>query len=129
MSGGTRIARLTMARARVKGFEVPAAPGRSLVPAFARDVPVARDFLWWEHEGNRAIRAGDWKLVALAKGGWELYDLARDRGESRNLAAEMPDKVRELEAMWTRQFEAARTLALTDPAPEGAGKKGKKAKQ
>jgi arylsulfatase len=115
--------------ARVKGFEVPAAPGHSLVPAFARDVPVARDFLWWEHEGNRAIRAGDWKLVALAKGGWELYDLARDRGESRNLAAEMPDKVRELEAMWTRQFEAARTLALTDPAPEGAGKKGKKAKQ
>ena len=38
-------------------------------------------------------------------------------------------KVRELEAMWTRQYEAARTLALTDPAPEGAGKKGKKAKQ
>jgi arylsulfatase len=115
--------------ARVKGFEVPVAPGHSLVPAFGRDVPLARDFLWWEHEGNRAIRAGDWKLVALAKGGWELYDLARDRGESRNLAAEMPDKVRELETMWTRQHEAARTLALTDPAPEGAGKKGKKAKQ
>ena len=45
--------------AAVRGHDVPPAPGRSLVPAFAADVNIARDFLWWEHEGNRALRAGD----------------------------------------------------------------------
>ncbi len=115
--------------AAVKGHAVPPAPGRSLVPAFARDGAVRRESLWWLHEENRAIRVGDWKLVALAKGEWELYDLARDRGESKNLAAQHPEKVRELTALWTKQFEEAKMLALTDPAPElpaGVGKKGKK---
>lgn len=112
----------------IKGFPVPPAPGRSLTPAFAKDAPIARDFLWWEHEGNRAIRAGDWKLVALAKGGWELYDLTKDRGEATNLASQHPEKVRELDALWTRQMESTRQLALTDPAPAAPAAK-KKAKQ
>ena len=115
--------------ATFKGQPVPPAPGRSLVPAFARDGTVTHDYLWWQHEDNRAIRAGDWKLVALAKGSWELYDLARDRGESHNLAAARPDKVRELEGMWTRHTEASRRLALTDPAPAEAGKKKSKRAQ
>ena len=49
--------------------------------------------------------------------------------KAQRIAREKPEKVRELDALWTRQYEAARALALTDPAPEGAGKKGKKAKQ
>ena len=76
----------------------------------------------------RAIRAGDWKLVALKGGGWELYDLSRDRGEQRNLAAAQPAKVRELEALWKRQMETSTALALTDPPPPEAPKKGKGAK-
>ena len=113
--------------AEVKGFAVPPAPGRSLVPALAKDATVAHDFLWWEHEGNRAIRAGDWKLVTLKQGEWELYDLSHDRGESQNLATKHPEKARELEAMWTRQMDATRALAFTDPpAPGATGKKGKK---
>ena len=119
--------------AAVKSFAVPAAPGRSLAPAFAKDVTVARDYLWWQHEDNRAIRAGDWKLVALKGGAWELYDLSTDRGESQNLAAKNPAKARELEALWTQHREETRKLALTDPPPAdaaGAGaKKGKRAKQ
>ncbi|MBI4623219.1 MAG: arylsulfatase [Verrucomicrobia bacterium] len=116
--------------AAFKGQAIPPAPGRSLVPVFAREGAVAHDYLWWQHDDHRAIRAGDWKLVALAKGGWELYDLARDRGESRNLAAERPEKVRELEGMWTRHAEETRRLALTDPAPAApAQKKGRRAKQ
>jgi arylsulfatase len=74
--------------------------GRSLLDMIAgRDGPVDRSFCW-EHEGNRAIRRGSWKLVTLASagGGWELYDLAADRAESRNLAAERPELVRELAA-------------------------------
>jgi arylsulfatase len=113
----------------LRGHAVPPAPGRSLLPAFAKEISLPRDFLWWEHEGNRAIRAGDWKLVALAKGGWELYDLSRDRGEQHNLAAARPEKVRELEALWTRHFEATKQLAFTDPPPADANpNKGKRVK-
>ena len=61
-----------------KGVRVPAMPGRSLVPALAKDSPVERSELWWLHQGNRAIRSGDWKLVAVNDGPWELYDLATD---------------------------------------------------
>lgn len=111
--------------AAVRGHAVPPAPGRSLVPAFARSGAIARDYLWWEHEGNRALRVGDWKLVALAKGEWELYDLARDRGESRNLAAAQPDRVQAMAAQWERHLEATKVLALTDPAPAAPAKQGK----
>jgi arylsulfatase len=113
----------------IKGHAVPPAPGRSLVPALAKDVIVPHDFLWWEHEGNRAIRAGDWKLVALKGGGWELYDLSRDRGEQNNLATARPEKARELEALWTRQMEETRKLALTDPPPAAAAPTKAKRKQ
>ncbi|MFO0930792.1 MAG: hypothetical protein U0736_27800 [Gemmataceae bacterium] len=40
--------------------------GKSLVPAFA-DRPIDRDALFWEHEGNRAVRVGDWKAVAKGR--------------------------------------------------------------
>lgn len=47
-----------------KGEPIPDAPGHSLVPAFAKNETIARDSLWWLHEGNSAIRVGDYKLVA-----------------------------------------------------------------
>jgi arylsulfatase len=80
----------------------PELPGRSLRPAFQRDGAVQRDFLYFDHEGNRALRVGDWKLVSAKRDGdaWELYDLARDRGEARNLAAAHPDRVREMASRW-----------------------------
>jgi arylsulfatase A-like enzyme len=74
--------------------------GRSLAPAFAGK-GIERDALYWEHEGNRAIRVGDWKLVAKgAHSKWELYDMARDRSEMSDLAAEKPELVAELSAKW-----------------------------
>src|SRR5262245_5004768 len=74
--------------------------GKSLVPAFA-DKPIDRPAIFWEHEGNRAVRAGDWKLVAKGPGGkWELYDIKSDRTESTDLAARHPEKVKELVAAW-----------------------------
>ena len=59
-----------------------------------------RATLAWEHEGNRAIRLGDWKLVAPWRGPWELYNLAQDRAETSNMVAVMPGKVRQLAAAW-----------------------------
>ncbi len=101
-----------------KGEPVPPAPGRSLAPAFAKDGPARRDSLWWLHEGNRALRTGDWKIVAAGKNSpWELYDLSSDRSETKDLAKEKPDKVRSLAAMWTKQFEEYCALAVKDRTP------------
>ncbi len=104
------------------------------MPAFAKDETIARDSLWWLHEGNRAIRVGDWKLVAAKGDPWELYDLKTDRAEQHNLAAKMPDKVKELEQVWQQQTDSFTELAkktLADQPQGGAGKgkgKGKNAK-
>jgi len=94
-----------------KGEPLPSAPGRSLVPALAKDEAVARDSLWWLHEGHRAVRVGDWKLVAAQGEPWELYDLKTDRAEQHNLAPKMPDKVKELNQTWQRQTDSFTELA------------------
>jgi arylsulfatase len=108
-----------------KDQPVPAPPGRSLVPAFARDGAVKHDSLWWLHEENRAIRVGDWKLVAAKGDPWELYDLSRDRGESQDLATKYPDRVRELEKLWTAHFEEFAAQARKDAPPDTAPPKAK----
>ncbi len=83
--------------------DAPPMPGKSLVPLFAKDGTVTRDSIWWQHEGNRALRAGDWKIVAAGKAAeWELYDLKADRTEGKNLAKEYPEKVKELAAVWEK---------------------------
>ena len=101
--------------------ERPPAPGRSLVPVFARELAGIHDTLWWLHEGNRALRSGQWKIVASGEESpWELYDLKEDRSESKNLAAGMPEKVRELAALWERQAGECVELASRDlPPPYG----------
>lgn len=88
--------------------------GRSLRPVFDGR-PLDRPYLAWEHEGNRALRAGRWKLVALKDRPWELYDLDTDRVEQRDRAAERPDLVRDLAARWDAW--AVRCLVTTPPAP------------
>jgi arylsulfatase len=95
-----------------EGEAIPAAPGKSLLPAFSQDVMITRESLWWLHEGNRALRVGDWKLVAAKGEPWELYDLSSDRAEQHNLAADMPDKVEEMATAWQRQADLYTDLAL-----------------
>ena len=74
--------------------------GVSLAPAF-RGKPIRRDRpLFFEHEGNRAVRDGRWKLVARFRQPWELYDMATDRSELRDLAAQNPARVRRMAAQW-----------------------------
>ncbi|CAN5600327.1 arylsulfatase [soil metagenome] len=107
------------------GEPIPDAPGRSLAPAFAKGEAIARDSLWWLHEGHRAVRIGDWKLVAAKGEPWELYDLKTDLAEKNNLASAMPDKVKELEAAWQRQTNEFTALAkkTLPSAPQPKGKK------
>jgi len=56
--------------------------------------------LFWEHEGNRAVRSGDWKLVSLHKKPWELYDLSVDPFEVNDLTAQHPQRVAEFKQLY-----------------------------
>jgi arylsulfatase A-like enzyme len=105
------------------GEPVPEAPGHSLVAAFAEDVTIPRDCLWWLHEGNRAIRVGDWKLVAADGDPWALYDLKADRAEQRDLAAVKPDKAKELADLWEQKKDEFTALARKTMADQPAGRK------
>ena len=69
-----------------QGQPVPPPPGKSLLPLFAKDGTVVHESLWWLHEGNRALRVGDWKIVAAGKNTpWELV-----RPDCRALGVEKP---------------------------------------
>ncbi|MEC9091418.1 MAG: sulfatase/phosphatase domain-containing protein, partial [Planctomycetota bacterium] len=96
-----------------KGQPIKPLEGQSLIPAFAGQ-SIDRDALYWEHEGNRAIRQGKWKLVAKgATGPWELYDIGKDRTELNNLAAELPEKTKELAQKWDVWAKRANVYPLT----------------
>jgi arylsulfatase len=71
---------------------------------------VNRDAIYWHHEGNRALRIGDWKIVSESENDsrWELYNLTRDRIESRNLAPSNPARVKEMSATWMASDEEFR---------------------
>ncbi len=101
-----------------EGQEVPQNPGKDLSPTFQKDVTVDRDYLWWLHDGNRAIRRGDWKLVAAKDEPWELYDLAHDRAENKNLADDDPNKVDELSVLWESALGEFQKLAGLNPKSE-----------
>jgi arylsulfatase len=97
------------------GQPTPTPPGLSLVPAFARDRTIPRDSLWWWHEGNRALRIGDWKIVAAGQDApWELYNLKTDRGETRNLADRNPKRLRDLARHWQTLTDSICALARQD---------------
>lgn len=74
--------------------------GRSFLSHWTRPHPASPRDLYWEHEGNRAARSGDWKLVSLHNRPWELYDLSRDPFEQRNLVSEHPEKAARLKASY-----------------------------
>ncbi len=80
---------------RHAGNEILPLEGQSLMPVMARDELPERP-LFWEHEGNAAVRLGRWKLVREYPGDWELYDMHADRTETNNLAATHPQVVVDL---------------------------------
>jgi arylsulfatase A-like enzyme len=102
-----------------QGVVAPAAPGKSLLPVFARDGAVTHESLWWLHEQNRALRVGNWKIVASgADSPWELYDLAADRGETTDLAGKYPLRVRDMARQWAGERDAYFALARRDAPPQ-----------
>jgi arylsulfatase len=99
--------------AEFEGHPILPPEGLSLLPAFANQ-PLDREYLAWEHEGNRAIREGKWKLVSLAGAAWELYNMEVDRVEMHDLAASEPQRVQGMAAQW--EAWAKRTHVLPRPA-------------
>jgi arylsulfatase len=104
------------------GQDIQPMEGKSLVGAI-NNLPIKRDFIFWEHEGNRAIKAGPWKLVSKTEkskvftekdqNAWELYNMEHDPSETKNLSSQYTEKVKELSLLWEK--EAIRTKALPWP--------------
>ncbi len=93
--------------AALTGAEVPAGhspDGESLLPVVLRNEPPEDRWLFWEYEGQQAVRYGDWKLLrdvedrvgARKRLGIALYNLAEDPGETTNLAAKYPDRAQSM---------------------------------
>jgi arylsulfatase A-like enzyme len=81
------------------GRAITPTEGKSLVPVFrGQDLPERA--LFWEHEGNRAVRLGPWKLVSKYPGTWELFNLEADRTELQDLAVANPGKVTALTTLY-----------------------------
>ncbi len=106
-----------------KGQKIQPMEGKSLVPAFA-DKPIEREALYWEHEGNRAVRVGKWKLVARRRNGkWELYDMEADRSEMNDLADKQPDRVKKMSDLWQKYGERTNVLPWPGTRRKPAKKK------
>jgi arylsulfatase A-like enzyme len=83
------------------GRPVPPPEGRSLLPAL-RGEDVSAKTLYWEHEGNCAVRRGHWKLVRKHDRAWELYDIVRDQAERNDFSDQHPELVAELSVEYAR---------------------------
>ena len=83
--------------------------GRSLIPALKGESIGDRE-LYFEHQGNAAVRIGRWKLVRAHGAPWELYDLNVDRTELNDLSKQQPERVAELTAKWGSWAESVGVL-------------------
>ncbi|MFG0265590.1 MAG: arylsulfatase [Rhodopirellula sp. JB055] len=114
--------------AEFNGNAIIPAQGQSLQPLLTGEGVFADRPLFWEHEGNAAIRVGDRKLVRLGlKGEWELFDLKADRTEQNDLAAENVDEVDSLRRQWRLWAKSANVLPKPAPKTKKRKNQGKKA--
>ena len=74
--------------------------GKSLMPIFRGKQRRGYNELYWQFGRAKAVRTGKWKLVRYGQADWELYDLEKDRTELNNLAAQYPQKVKQMTNMW-----------------------------
>lgn len=110
----------------IRDREILSLEGKSLAPIFRTGRREGHDAIYWEHEGNRAVRQGKWKLVALHSEPWELYDLDADRTELNNLAAKFPDKVQELAAKYAAWAERCGVVPWAEIQAANRANKSKK---
>lgn len=81
--------------------------GSSLFPAVHKKTDSLHEYMYWEHQNNRAIRWRDWKAIRDEKGKeWELYDVVKDRTERFNVAEQHPEVLTRLVTEWERWAHA-----------------------
>jgi arylsulfatase len=88
-----------------KGDKLTALDGKSLLPILTGRTRKEHDSIFFEHMGGRAVRMGNWKLVALKEEPWRLYNLAEDKTETNDLAANNTDRVQAMRAEWDKWAE------------------------
>ena len=105
------------------GHKLPPLMGKSWGPMLSGQVESVRndqDYLAWELFGNHAVRQGDWKIrweyKGFGKAGWELYNLADDPAERHDLAAERPEKLKDMIALWD-EYARANNVILPSRSP------------
>jgi arylsulfatase len=81
--------------------------------------------IFWEHEGNKALRDGKWKLVSRFPEGWELYDMESDRTELHDLAASQPERTKAMVAMYENWMERIGVQPWPMPETPPAERTGK----
>ena len=101
------------------GHEIlPLAPEARSLGAILNNEEIQEErTFFWEHENGRAVRVGDWKLVALRNAGWQLFDLSDDLSETNNVAVEHPAKVKEMKALWNNWARSI-GLSVADEIPD-----------
>ena len=102
--------------AKYKGNDILPLEGVSLRPAFSGKSLGRKNPIFWEHEGNKAVRDGQWKLVQRHKQPWQLFNMDADRTEQRDLIKEQPDLAKKLETAWTTW--AKRSFVDEWPGPD-----------
>jgi arylsulfatase A-like enzyme len=88
-----------------KGNKITPMPGNSFAPILRGEDVLNNDPIFWEHNGNQAVRKGDWKLVAKKGKPWELYNLSEDRTETNNLVEQETARVNQLKESYKNWAE------------------------
>lgn len=109
---------------KFKGNNITPMVGESVMPVLVKNSKMTREAIFFEHEGNRAVRKGKWKLVSkvynnpghfvkrdtLPTDQWELFDMEQDRTETVDLAKQNPKIVKELSHLWLQWAGKTNTI-------------------
>lgn len=98
-----------------KGNKIQSIEGVSLTPTFTGKSINRKYPIFWEHEGNKAIREGKWKLVAERSEKWQLYDLETDRTELHDLSIQYPTIAADLEAKYNEWYKRVHAEPFDKP--------------
>ena len=111
------------------GHAIEPMEGISLKPVFSGQPMERSQPIFFNHEDNRAVRDGQWKLVALAGKPWELYDIQADRTELHDLAAQHPDRVASMSGQYELWAKRTHVIAAGSGDSTGAAPKKKNRKK
>lgn len=98
---------------KYNGYQITPVEGKSMVNAFTKGEHVEHEWMYWEHQGHRAIRNGDWKaLMEVELQTWALYNIKTDRNELNDLSKQNPERLKNMVAEWYKWANRAHVLPV-----------------